>query len=88
MSKKTGSFFKSVLSKGKSIFKKNDKPEEKDNQEDMGTEEDNDFIEVGKQGQKIPSSSILSNISDLAGQTLLTANHFLHGTGTSQHNNH
>ena len=32
--------------------------------------DDDDFIEVGKQGSKMPSSGILSNITDFAGSTL------------------
>lgn len=72
MSKKTGSFFKSVLSKGKNFFKKNDKTPD-NNQGDGSSDEDNDIIEVGKSGQKMPSSSLLSNLGDLAGSTLQKA---------------
>jgi len=51
MSKKAGTFLKSVIGKTKKLFKKEEKQTgQNGEQEDFGTEEDNDFIEVGKQG--------------------------------------
>ena len=47
MKKKAGSFFKNVLSKGKNLFKKDEK-QGNDDQDDYGTEEDHDIIELGK----------------------------------------
>ena len=75
MKKKAGSFFKNVLSKGKNLFKKDEKGgadnDENHDVEDFGTEEDHDFIEVGK-SNKVPTQ-LLSNISDFAGSTLHAA---------------
>lgn len=48
MKKKAGTFFKSVFSKGKNLFKKETTDENKEEEEDFGTEEDQDIIEVGK----------------------------------------
>ena len=76
MSKKAGSFFKSVISKGKKLFKKEER-QEPSCEDDFGTEEDTDFIEVGRQGAKMPR--ILADIQDFAGQKLQAADELLHG---------
>lgn len=58
MKKKAGTFFKSVLNKGKGLFNKKDDDDSREqrNDDEFGTEEDHDFIEVGKSvGQKVPS---------------------------------
>lgn len=70
MSKKTGGFFKSIISKGKGLFKKEDKNQNEANNDSDGTEEDHDIIEVGKQGNQVPATSLLSNLSDFAGKKL------------------
>lgn len=50
MKKKAGSFLKNVLSKGKNIFKKDDKAPNENGESNYDSEEDTDIIEVGKTG--------------------------------------
>ena len=80
MKKKAGTFFKSVISKGKGLFKKenpSDSQQDQQNQDvDYGTEEDNDIIEVGKQAlSKLPTQLL-----DFTGSTLSAADQYLHGS--------
>ena len=75
MKKKAGTFFKSVLSKGKNILKKGNIDSSQNDFEDNGLEEDNDIIEVGKQ--------TLNKITNIAGSTLQVADSYLHSNSVS-----
>ena len=55
---------------GKGMLKKDKKNQNDGNNDSDGTEEDHDIIEVGKQGNAQPSSTLLSNLSDFAGRNL------------------
>ncbi|CDW75236.1 UNKNOWN [Stylonychia lemnae] len=89
MQKKGGSFFKKILTGGQSLFKKSDKKSanEPTHNEEQNSDEDNDLYEVGKQGQKQPSQSILQNFQDFAGSTIQAADQFLHGSSNSNSKN-
>ena len=70
MKKKAGSIFKTMLSKGKKVLKKDERqPEEQDQ---FNTEEDNDIIEVKN------NHSIMNTFQEFADNTINKADSFLH----------
>lgn len=81
MKKKAGTFFKSVLTKGKNMFKKEQTSDDRKNEEkDYNTDEDTDIIEVGKNTNgKQPANYLLSNLSGFAESTLSAADELIHG---------